>query len=154
MYHRGEGLETTNQPHCTTGINLWDVFKMTALILLLFIELIHLSGTALGRQAPVPLSIFRSNSKFDESSERSSFEYTRPITRDFAHVTTVTLSWRVQNIVVIRRGYFTLECFEFSANFEFDRNMLSGTGARSTLLMINSLWPGGTIQWHRSCWFR
>ena len=34
-------------------------------------------------QAPVPLSIFRSNSKFDENSERSSFEYTRPITTIF-----------------------------------------------------------------------
>ena len=48
--------------------------------------------------------------------------------RYFAHVTTVTLSWRVQNVVVIGRVYFTLECFEFSSNFEFDRNMLSGTG--------------------------
>ena len=47
------------------------------------------------------------------------------------HVTTVTLSWRVQNIVVIGRVHFTLECFEFSSNFEFDRNMLSGTGAWS-----------------------
>ena len=34
-------------------------------------------------QAPVPLSIFRSNSKFDENSERYSFEYTRPITTIF-----------------------------------------------------------------------
>ena len=33
--------------------------------------------------APVPLSIFRSNSKFDENSERSSFKYTRPITTIF-----------------------------------------------------------------------
>ena len=49
--------------------------------------------------------------------------------RYFAHVTTVTLSWRVQNIVVIGRIYFTLECFEFSWNFEFDQNMLSGAGA-------------------------
>ena len=32
---------------------------------------------------PVPLSIFRSNLKFDENSERSSFEYTRPITTIF-----------------------------------------------------------------------
>ena len=33
---------------------------------------------------PVPLSIFRSNSKFDENSERSSFKYTtRPITTIF-----------------------------------------------------------------------
>ena len=51
--------------------------------------------------------------------------------RNFAHVTTVALSWRVQNIVVIGRVYCTLECFEFSSNFEFDRNMLSGTGART-----------------------
>ena len=60
--------------------------------------------------APVPLSIFRSNSKFNKNSERSSFEYTRPITTIFC-------------------TYFILECFEFSWNFEFDRNMLSGTGA-------------------------
>ena len=33
--------------------------------------------------APVPLSIFRSNSKFDENSECSSFEYIRPITMIF-----------------------------------------------------------------------
>ena len=45
--------------------------------------------------------------------------------RYFAHVMTVTLSWRVQNIVVIGHVYFTLECFEFSSNFEFNRNMLS-----------------------------
>ena len=32
---------------------------------------------------PVPLSIFRSNSKFDENSELSSFEYTRPTTTIF-----------------------------------------------------------------------
>ena len=34
-------------------------------------------------EAPVPLSIFRSNSKFDENSERSSFKYIRPITTIF-----------------------------------------------------------------------
>ena len=34
-------------------------------------------------QAPVPLSIFRSNSKFDENSASYSFEYTRPITTIF-----------------------------------------------------------------------
>ena len=55
--------------------------------------------------------------------------------RYFAHITTVTLSWRVQNIVVIGRVYFTLECFEFSSNFEFDRNMLSGTGARGSVVV-------------------
>ena len=40
-------------------------------------------GSHFKDQAPVPLSIFRSNSKFDENSERSSFEYTRPITTIF-----------------------------------------------------------------------
>ena len=48
----------------------------------------------------------------------------------FAHVKTVSLSWRVQNIVVIGRVYSKLERSDFSSNFEFDRNMLSGTGAR------------------------
>ena len=68
--------------------------------------------------------------------------------RFFAHVT-VTLSWRVQNIVVIGRVYFPLECFEFSSNFEFDRNMLSGTGTRTgknlCITIFNSLWPGFVI---------
>ena len=62
--------------------------------------------------------------------------------RYFAHVTTVTLSWRVQNIVVIGRIHFTLECFEFSSNFEFDRNMLSGTGAREVTLI--QIWSACT----------
>ena len=34
-------------------------------------------------QAPVPLSIFRSNSKFDENSKHSSVRYTRPVTTIF-----------------------------------------------------------------------
>ena len=37
----------------------------------------------------------------------------------------------MQNIVVIGRVYSKLEHSEFSSNFGFDRNMLSGTGARS-----------------------
>ena len=43
-------------------------------------------------QAPVPLSIFRSNSKFDENSKHFSVKYTRPITTIFCtcHVTVVT----------------------------------------------------------------
>ena len=60
--------------------------------------------------APVPLSIFRSNSKFNENSE---------------------LSWRVQNFVVIGKVYFKPGHFKFWSNFEFDRNIVSGTGARS-----------------------
>ena len=71
--------------------------------------------------------------------------------RYFAHVTTVTLSWRVQNIVVIGRVYFTLECFEFSSNFEFDRNMLSGTGARA----LNEQFVSKTVYviLHSCCFF-
>ena len=79
-------------------------------------------------QAPVPLSIFRSNSmKIQNALVLNIPDWPQ---RYFAHVTTVKLSWRVQNIFVIGGVYFTLECFEFSSNFEFDRNMLSGTGAR------------------------
>ena len=59
--------------------------------------------------------------------------------RYFVHVTTVTLSWRVQNIVVTGSVYFTLECFEFSSNFEFDRNIVSGTGAWYELDVRNNI---------------
>ena len=79
--------------------------------------------------APVPLSIFRSKSKFDENSKHSSVNIRGRSQRYFPHVTTVSLSWRVQNIVVIGRVYSKLERSEFSSNFEIDRNMLSGTGA-------------------------
>ena len=81
----------------------------------------------------VPISIFRSNSKFDENSKHSSVKYTRPIT------TTVSLSWRVQNIVVIGRVYSKLEHSEFSSNFEFNRNMLNGTGAWTLNLRCSDL---------------
>ena len=49
--------------------------------------------------------------------------------RNFAHVTTVTLSWHVQNFVVISRVHFKPEHCKFWSNFEFDRNIVSGTGA-------------------------
>ena len=42
----------------------------------------------------------------------------------------------MQNIFVIGRIYLKLEHSEFSSNFEFDRNMLSGTGARSSSLLV------------------
>ena len=87
-----------------------------------------ISTTLVDDMAPVPLSIFRSNSKFDENSKHSSAKYTWPITTIFC-----TLSWRVQNIVVIGRVDSKLERSEFSSNFEFDRNMLSGTGARTLI---------------------
>ena len=48
--------------------------------------------------------------------------------RNFAHVTTVTLSWRVQNFVVVGWVHLKLEHCKFWSNFEFDRNIVSGTG--------------------------
>ena len=48
---------------------------------------IHVSPPTRSRlnsiQAPVPLSIFRSNSKFDENSKHSNVTYTPPITKIF-----------------------------------------------------------------------
>ena len=49
----------------------------------------------------------------------------------FAHVTTVTLSWRVQNFVVIGLIDFKPQHCNFWSNYEFDRNSVSGTGAWS-----------------------
>ena len=63
-----------------------------------------------GDQAPVPLSIFRSNSKFDENSKHFC---------DWSGI------------------YPKLERSEFLSNFEFDRNMLSGTRARTKLLLTD-----------------
>ena len=52
----------------------------------------------------------------------------------------MSLSWRVQTIVVISQVYWKLERSEFSSNFEFDRNMLSGTGARS-YMWVGTVYP-------------
>ena len=60
-------------PRVTQHSVMWKVFPCH--------DIIMINGSA--DQAPVPLSIFRSNSKFDENSERSIFEYTRPITTIF-----------------------------------------------------------------------
>ena len=58
--------------------------------------------------------------------------------RYFAHVMTVTLPWRMQNIVVMGRVYFTRVFWIF---MEFDRNMLSGTGAWcAQLQLMDLLW--------------
>ena len=48
-----------------------------------FRVVIMLTTLPLTLQATVPLSTFRSNSKFDENTERSSFKYTGPITTIF-----------------------------------------------------------------------
>ena len=53
-----------------------------------------------------------------------------PGARPNKDISTVELSWRVQNFVVVGRVYFELEPCKFWSNFEFDRNIVSGTGAR------------------------
>ena len=84
-------------------------------------------------QAPVPLTIFRSNSKFDQIGSVLVSNILNRSQRNFAHVTTVTLSWHVQNFVVVGGVHFKLEHCKFWSNFEFDRNIVSGTGARRWL---------------------
>ena len=49
----------------------------------------------------------------------------------FAHVTTVTVSWRVQNSIVISWAHFKQEHCKFLSIFEFDRNTINGTGTRN-----------------------
>ena len=51
---------------------------------------------------------------------------------------------------LIGRINFTLECFEFSSNFEIDRNMLSRTGARTRLLVAKGT-PGRL--WRHKCYY-
>ena len=76
-------------------------------------------------QAPIPLTVFRSNSKFDHNLKCCSLRPTPLIT------TKVTLSWHVQNFVVISREHFNPEHFKFWSNFEFDHNIVSGMGQGS-----------------------
>ena len=52
--------------------------------------------------------------------------------RNFAHVTTVTLLWCVQNFIVVRWAYFKPEHGKFCSDFEFDWNIVRGTGTRPT----------------------
>ena len=46
-------------------------------------------------------------------------------------------SWRVQNVVVIGSAHFKSEHCKFGSNFEFDRNIVSGTGARAVMVLFN-----------------
>ena len=97
----------------------------------------------LSYQAPVPLSIFRSNSKFDENSELSTFEYTQP-------TTTIFCTRHDSDTVVTCAKYrcdrsYTFYTRVFWIFIEFDRNMLSGTGARSQICPCAKLWPDRLI---------
>ena len=82
---------------------------------------------------PVPLTLFRSKSKFDQNLKCSILRYAEPITTIFYtrhdRYTVVTCA----DFVVIDWEYFKPEHFEFWWNFKFDRKNVSGTGA----------WPRG-----------
>ena len=54
--------------------------------------------------------------------------------RNYAHVTTVALSWHVHNFVVIGKVHFKQEHCKFWSNLEFDRNIVRGTGAMSMIM--------------------
>ena len=56
--------------------------------------------------------------------------------RNFAHVVTVTLSWHVQNLVVIGWSYFEWEHSKIWSNFKFDRNLVSGMGAELRMMRL------------------
>ena len=55
--------------------------------------------------------------------------------RNVEHVTTVTLSWRVQKFVVIGWPHLKPEHSKCSLDFEFVRNPVSRTGARPKLVL-------------------
>ena len=75
--------------------------------------------------------VSRSNSK--KNLECSILKYANRNQRNFAHVQTITLSWRVHNFVVIR-VYFKPEHDEFLSNFEFDWSIICGMGAWSLIM--------------------
>ena len=81
-------------------------------------------------QAPVPLMVIRSNLKFGQNLDYSDLNVLSRTQQNFAHVTTVSLSSHVQNFVVIGQIYEEQEHCKFSFNFDFDQNIVSGTGAR------------------------
>ena len=62
---------------------------------------------------------------------------------NFAHVTKVTLLWRVQNFVVMGGVHFKPEHFKYWSNFEFDRNVVNGTGVRSAVVAMTTADPTG-----------
>ena len=81
-------------------------------------------------QAPFPLTIFRSNLKFYQNMQWSSLKCTLPITTTFCtrhdSVTVVTC----EKLRCDRYTHFKLGHSKSWSNFEFDRNIVSRTGAR------------------------
>ena len=77
--------------------------------------------------SPIPLTVFRSNSiKIWSDVIKIKPNWSQ---RNFAHITIVTLPWHVHNFISIGREHSKLGHLKFWSNFEFDRNIVSGTGA-------------------------
>ena len=60
---------------------------------------------------------------------------------EILHTSQVTLSWHVQNFIVIGSLHFKTEHCIFLMNFEFDRNIVSGMGARPQEMEVNIMAP-------------
>ena len=83
--------------------------------------------------------------ELDQNVQRSGLKCALPIKTHFAHVTTVSLSWRVQHIVVIGWTNYKLKHFKFWSSFEFDRNIVSGTGPGRQKVKYMTPWSGNTL---------
>ena len=81
-------------------------------------------------QAPVPLTRFQSNSKFDQNCSARVWNTLNQSQRDLAHVTTALLTWHVPIFQCDWPKILWARTLQNVLNSEFDRNIVSGTGAR------------------------
>ena len=78
---------------------------------------------------PHPTDGISMNSKFDQNLEHCSLKHAQMIaTKFYTHVMAVTLSWHVQNFVVISRLYFQPEHFKFGLISNLIKISLVGWG--------------------------
>ena len=80
-------------------------------------------------QATVPLTVFRSNSKFDQTLQCTRLWYSPSITTKFFHTSRQYCCRDMRKILLWSAKYEWGYC-EILLNFEFDRNIVSGMGAR------------------------
>ena len=72
--------------------------------------------------------------------------------RNFAHVTTVLLSWRLQNFVVIGWSDFEPQHYKISLNLEFEWNIVSGMGAWYQWIESSLIWAMACRQTGNKPW--
>ena len=95
--------------HLISQESCFNLSKKSAWVMLLFVE--HLNGIGVASW------------KSCNALVHNTFSWSQ---QNFAHIMTVTLSWPVQNFIVIGWIYFNPEHSKFWLNFEFDRNPISG----------------------------